>query len=151
MSKEQKTKRRHRNNKYKAIWRSANREKYRAIARESTRRWRKNNPDKNLESSKLSSTNRRAWKRQSGEHVSSEHLKTFGNVCAYCRQAKPLGMDHFVALSSGGAHKLSNLVPCCRNCNSSKRNSNPFDWMEAHSVDADLVVSLLCETRHALA
>jgi 5-methylcytosine-specific restriction endonuclease McrA len=43
------------------------------------------------------------------------------NRCAYCA-AKPdvLEMDHVLAISKGGAHSASNIVPACKPCNSAK-------------------------------
>ena len=37
-------------------------------------------------------------------------------------------MDHFVSKTNGGNNKYSNLVPCCRRCNSAKgeRDINHF-------------------------
>lgn len=43
------------------------------------------------------------------------------NQCAYCG-AKPevLEMDHVIAISKGGPHSASNIVPACKPCNSAK-------------------------------
>lgn len=52
-------------------------------------------------------------------------------VCAYCQVYNPtctscrrhshkLTLDHIIPLVSGGHHTLSNLVACCRSCNSKK-------------------------------
>ena len=49
----------------------------------------------------------------------------FNNQCAYCGKNKPLTQDHFVALSNGGEYTISNIVPACQSCNSSK-GSRPF-------------------------
>lgn len=59
----------------------------------------------------------------------SEICGAFGNACAYCFKALPLEMDHFIALSRGGAHDASNIVPACKSCNSQKRNSTVFFWL----------------------
>jgi 5-methylcytosine-specific restriction endonuclease McrA len=48
-------------------------------------------------------------------------LKIFGGHCAYCWElTEKLTQDHIVPLSRGGAHTLTNVVPACRSCNSSK-------------------------------
>jgi len=55
----------------------------------------------------------------------------FGDCCAYCgdkQKIDELHMDHFLPLSKGGTHVLSNLVPACKRCNFSKRNHHPEDW-----------------------
>jgi 5-methylcytosine-specific restriction endonuclease McrA len=41
--------------------------------------------------------------------------------CKYCgERPEVLEMDHVVALSLGGKHEASNIVPACKPCNSSK-------------------------------
>ena len=57
----------------------------------------------------------------------------FGDCCAYCgdkQKIDELHMDHFLPLSKGGTHVLSNLVPACKRCNLSKRNHHPEDWFK---------------------
>jgi hypothetical protein len=41
-------------------------------------------------------------------------------MCAYCRRRKADTVDHVVEVDRGGDSSLSNLVPCCRTCNSRK-------------------------------
>jgi 5-methylcytosine-specific restriction endonuclease McrA len=60
------------------------------------------------------------WKELKVEH---------GQRCAYCNEIKPLTMDHIVPLINGGAHDVSNIVPACRSCNSSKRQTPLLVWM----------------------
>ena len=45
---------------------------------------------------------------------------SFLNECAYCSSNRGLSMDHIVPLSSGGGTTRSNVVPCCKTCNSTK-------------------------------
>ena len=52
--------------------------------------------------------------------------KTNG-ICWYCgiKMSKFDGtftVDHFISKADGGEDKIENLVPCCKSCNSSKRN-----------------------------
>lgn len=43
------------------------------------------------------------------------------NCCAYCGvQPNVLEMDHVIAISKGGLHSASNIVPACKPCNSAK-------------------------------
>ena len=44
----------------------------------------------------------------------------FGNCCAYCGCAGDMEIEHVVPISRGGAHDISNIVPACAPCNSSK-------------------------------
>ena len=51
--------------------------------------------------------------------------------CHYCSHSFPvkeLTMDHVVPLSRGGRSVKSNVVPCCKECNSQKKNSLPIRW-----------------------
>lgn len=56
------------------------------------------------------------------------HLEKFSNSCAYCGSDQNNQIDHFLALSKGGSHVLSNLVLSCRECNCSKQAADPFEW-----------------------
>ncbi len=39
-------------------------------------------------------------------------------------------MDHVVPLVRGGKSSKSNLFPCCRSCNASKKYLLPSEWEE---------------------
>jgi len=54
----------------------------------------------------------------------------FGNTCAYCGSSQKLTLDHIYPISRGGDHALSNLVPACVRCNSSKNDLHPLAWYE---------------------
>lgn len=43
-----------------------------------------------------------------------------GRRCGYCGLEAPLTMDHRIPLSRGGAHTVENLIPACKPCNSRK-------------------------------
>jgi 5-methylcytosine-specific restriction endonuclease McrA len=72
-------------------------------------------------------------------------VNAFDGCCAYCGKNGLLSADHFVALASGGKHVIGNLVPACVSCNGSKGAKDPFAWMARKAIDADLVVSQICE------
>lgn len=48
--------------------------------------------------------------------------KSFGHRCVYCSSGRQLVMDHAVPISTIelGEHRLGNLVPACRTCNTAK-------------------------------
>ena len=53
--------------------------------------------------------------------------------CYYCRRRFPpkeLTMDHIVPLIRGGTSSKSNIVPCCKDCNSKKKYLLPVEWQE---------------------
>ena len=58
-----------------------------------------------------------------GSHTLEEWQKLkeiYGNVCAVCKENKPLTKDHVIPLSKGGSDYITNIQPLCRNCNSKK-------------------------------
>ncbi len=53
--------------------------------------------------------------------------------CHYCRKripARELTMDHIVPLIRGGTSSRSNVVPCCKDCNSRKKHLLPIEWQD---------------------
>jgi 5-methylcytosine-specific restriction endonuclease McrA len=65
----------------------------------------------------------------------------FGYACAYCgkpdHRADELELEHVIPISRGGDHYLSNIVPACHQCNSSKRSCNAFTWYQQQSFYSD--------------
>ena len=62
------------------------------------------------------------WKRRLGR-----------GRCHYCGRPTPpreLTMDHVVPIVRGGASEKGNVVPCCKECNSRKRDLLPLEWEE---------------------
>ncbi|WNI28612.1 HNH endonuclease [Streptomyces sp. ITFR-6] len=48
--------------------------------------------------------------------------------CVYC--PGPFEhIDHVVPLSRGGEHGIENLVPSCADCNLSKNDADPWEWL----------------------
>ncbi len=54
----------------------------------------------------------------------------FENACAYCGSTSNLTEDHFMPISKGGPHRIENIIPACKSCNSSKRDIYPKSWFE---------------------
>ena len=59
-------------------------------------------------------------------------LEEFDGKCAYCDKSATT-WDHVVPISQGGQTSPSNIVPACARCNSSKKNSELFEWLERTS------------------
>ena len=57
-----------------------------------------------------------------------ECLEYFGNACAYCGSTSNITRDHIEPVSKGGFNLISNIVPACRSCNSSKHNKPLIKW-----------------------
>ena len=55
-------------------------------------------------------------------------IEELGNHCVYCGGSYE-HLDHFIPLSKGGGHELTNLVPACANCNQVKNDRYPgTEW-----------------------
>jgi 5-methylcytosine-specific restriction endonuclease McrA len=71
---------------------------------------------------------RKVWLRQ----VKASDLRAlrarFDGCCAYCGVKCDAEIDHFQPIAKGGTHVLSNLLPACHDCNSSKRDHHPEEW-----------------------
>ena len=70
-------------------------------------------------------------------HVTSPQVRQrfaeFNQLCAYCGCTGDLHQDHFLPISKGGTHVLSNIIPACQTCNFSKRDHDPETWYRAKS------------------
>lgn len=52
-------------------------------------------------------------------------------VCHYCGRAfspRELTMDHIIPVSRGGRTTKGNVVPCCKECNTAKKQLLPMEW-----------------------
>jgi len=59
--------------------------------------------------------------------------KTSSGTCWYCGEKvgfHNLTMDHVIPLARGGRSTKDNLVPCCKECNTKKKNALPIEWEE---------------------
>ena len=59
--------------------------------------------------------------------------KRSSGICYYCKNnfiPRELTMDHVIPLSRGGKSQKFNLVPCCKECNTKKKQFLPFEWEE---------------------
>lgn len=57
--------------------------------------------------------------------------KCDSGICHYCRKQfspKELTMDHVIPLARGGQSEKFNLVPCCKECNTKKKQLLPAEW-----------------------
>ncbi len=74
---------------------------------------------------RLQRANRRARLKGAGGRVTSEEWQSLvaavEGKCFYCSNVPfKLTMDHVIPLAKGGLHTISNIVPACKSCNSSK-------------------------------
>jgi 5-methylcytosine-specific restriction endonuclease McrA len=62
-----------------------------------------------------------------------KRFNEFNNLCAYCGGGGPFHIDHFIPVSFGGPDSLSNIVPACATCNTSKCDKDPYAWFKSQS------------------
>ncbi|HET7689839.1 MAG TPA: HNH endonuclease [Nocardioidaceae bacterium] len=55
--------------------------------------------------------------------------------CAYCGAQAALQKDCVLPISRGGRYTLSNVVPACRSCNTSKCNDEVTAWLRRKRHD----------------
>lgn len=53
----------------------------------------------------------------------------FNNSCCYCgKESNRLEKEHFIPISKGGKSDVTNILPSCKSCNSSKCDEDFGDW-----------------------
>lgn len=61
-------------------------------------------------------------------------IKYFGGNCCYCgKKMEHPTKDHVIPLNSGGSLCRDNVVPCCKSCNSAKKDHNIIEWYKRQS------------------
>lgn len=89
--------------------------------------WQRANPAKVADRQR-----RRAAREAAAGAVSvqewAERLAQYDGRCAYCFDVAT-ERDHVVPLCKGGAHCISNIVPCCRSCNARKGTKLLVEWL----------------------
>ena len=101
------------------------------IARQ--RRYVKNNKEKCLELGRKNTSTRRARVKKLLADFTEEQWKKclieFDNECAYCgKKSDNLHQEHVIPVSKQGDYTVSNIVPACKRCNTSKLNKEMETW-----------------------
>jgi 5-methylcytosine-specific restriction endonuclease McrA len=71
-----------------------------------------------------------------GSHTGQEWQEKFkraGYMCHYCGKElydRNVTKDHIIPLSRGGSNYISNIVPACQPCNSSKGSRTAFEFLK---------------------
>jgi len=68
----------------------------------------------------------------------------FGHRCAYCGADGDLHIEHVVPISKGGPHSIGNIIPACKDCNFSKRDSEVETWYRSQPFFSELRWRKIC-------
>ncbi len=60
----------------------------------------------------------------------------FGGRCAYCSGGGDMTMDHIIPISRGGTNWISNIVPACAWCNTSKGTKTAEEFLRTRRSGA---------------
>ncbi len=103
--------------------------KYSAIA---SKKYNNQHPDRARAKRRNQQYKRRTRKKKGNVTADQWTLikQLFNHQCAYCdKSLKRFHMDHFIALSKGGPHIPTNVVPACPRCNISKKDRSPREYI----------------------
>lgn len=116
---------------YHQAYQIANKAKIRANKDE----WRRNNPEKCKSMQKAANAKRRLVEKAAalaGDSTAVIHDWEMAakKVCYWCgcKCPKKWHLDHYVPMSKGGLHAISNLVISCGPCNFRKSAKDPYEF-----------------------
>lgn len=109
-------------------------ENKRQYSRDQMRQWRIENPEEEAKRVRISGMRRDHRKRQLPATLTvaewESALEYFECSCAYCgKPSDNLHQEHFMPLAKGGGYTKDNIVPACSECNQSKSDIMPRDWL----------------------
>lgn len=117
------------------LYRKENKEKIKKYRNENKehsskymKRWCNQNKDKRIINQQRRESKKKSLPNTLTSKQWDEIKAKFNNRCAYCGQQLPLEQEHFIPLSKGGEYTINNIMPSCKSCNSSKNNSDFFEW-----------------------
>ena len=117
--------------KYRIYGREYYKNNKKTIAKKVTE-WRKNNKVKFNIRNNISCKKYKSQKLALPSNLTIDQWELiklhFDNKCAYCGKEFPLAQEHFVAVTKGGEFSQNNIIPSCKNCNSSKYDKDFFEW-----------------------
>jgi len=135
-------------------WAKENPEKHRRIANNWRKQDRQKNPEKyaleekrrrcrnpqRLKDNNLRAKHRRRSKLENLSDIDTvawkKVLVLFDYKCLYCRDEANT-LDHVVPEDRGGTNHITNCVPACKRCNSSKGNRDLLVWLTDYRIAKD--------------
>ena len=115
---------------YHKIYYKLYREQNKETILEKCKKYRQTN---NFKISNRNSSNKRRTITKIGD-VTTQQLQELyenSNFCYWCNtnlKNKKIHLDHYIPLSKGGQHTLSNLVVSCPHCNHTKSSKDPIKF-----------------------
>ncbi len=112
-------------------------EVYLQKARDRTRQWALDNPDRAMRNAKVAKHKRRSRERGATGSFDVNNLTTLFTAqsgrCVYCKDKldRKYHVDHIVPLSKGGSNDPANLQLLCASCNLSKASSDPIVYAQS--------------------
>lgn len=137
-------------------WNTENPKKRKEVLRKSALKYREHNRKRGIEYQKrkriedperfaiynrYAAKKRRARLKNAYSNLSfnslQKVLKSSNGICLYCgKPAMNINIDHVIPLSKNGKNIKSNLLPCCKSCNSSKGVKELSEWLyESHGIE----------------
>ena len=113
------------------------RNEFREIAYNLTKRWRQKNPEKQKMLGVIGSHRRRALEHNAKGTHTAKDIKNLLEVqnykCIYCKTSlkKEYHIDHIIALINGGDNTRYNLQILCPTCNLRKNARNPIEFAQS--------------------
>jgi hypothetical protein len=100
------------------------------------KRWVKNHPEKMKEIRRRGNTHRRLNEANMVFECFTDDdvILKYGNRCFYCLDGSFEHLDHYIPISKGGNHTLSNVRPSCACCNLRKHNKMPEEWILINTI-----------------
>lgn len=100
----------------------------------------KMNPDKFIIRSQMRKSHKKSCESsltiKEWKYIKQYFNDTFGDrICPYCNRVMiVITQDHFTPLNKGGGYSITNIIPCCKSCNSSKQDMDFYEWYKQYPL-----------------
>lgn len=68
------------------------------------------------------------------KYIRDMRWEEYDGLCAYCGSLAET-FDHIIPVSKGGKNQAWNIAPACRSCNSSKQDTDLFEWVDRYNLN----------------